>query len=470
MAQDELQDEQSDTVSSEDEHLQSITESLYKQNLELAVKNKTLSLLGELYEISIQEFRPEEILDKMTEDVRAALEFELVSFFMYYPDRDFLEETGSSQSARTKKWFDKKEYHLEHVSLQKASTNPIIKQFITYKKPVFNETLEYFFAQFFPEADVRELAEEANIQSAIYYPFVAGNRFLGILILGLNRPYTGIPEYEQSILGSIANVISIALDKSLAYIALEEANEKLKSLDKLKTEFISIASHQLRTPLTAIKGYVSLLLEGSYGALSKEVEDVLNKVYGVNERLSQLVEDLLNVSRIEAGRIQFTFKKTQIIDILTELYDTFILTAKRKGLELSIELPEEGFPEIIIDGNKVKEVISNLIDNALKYTPKGKVTVRLGKTDSYARITVSDTGIGMDKDIKAHLFEKFMRSKETSQMVVGGAGLGLYVGKNFIDAQRGHLWAESEGSGQGSTFIIELPLDNSVLLEKPKAP
>jgi signal transduction histidine kinase len=97
------------------------------------------------------------------------------------------------------------------------------------------------------------------------------------------------------------------------------------------------------------------------------------------------------------------------------------------------------------------------------------VTVRLSETGNYIRITISDTGIGMDKEIKAHLFEKFMRSKETSQMVVGGAGLGLYVGKNFIDAHRGHIWAESEGPGKGSTFIIELPRDNSALLSTGEA-
>ncbi len=241
---------------------------------------------------------------------------------------------------------------------------------------------------------------------------------------------------------------------------LNQSNEKLKELDKQKSEFISIASHQLRTPLTAIKGYISLLLEGSYGVLNKDVNDVLNKVYSVNDRLVHLVEDLLNVSRIEAGRIQYNFQPTQLADLLTELHDMFGVTAKNKGLEFTLSLPESMLPLIMADPNKIKEICSNLIDNAIKYTPKGSVKVSLERVGPNARITIIDTGIGIKPEDKDNLFTKFVRSKETSRMVVGGAGLGLYVGKSFVLAHKGNIWAESEGPGKGSKFIIEIPVVN----------
>lgn len=253
---------------------------------------------------------------------------------------------------------------------------------------------------------------------------------------------------------------------------LAKANEKLTEMDKQKSEFISIASHQLRTPLTAIKGYLSLLLEGSYGILNKDVNDVLNKVYSVNDRLAHLVEDLLNVSRIEAGRIQYNFQPTQLADILVELHDMFSMPAKSKGLEFRLSLPEEPLPLIMADPNKIKEISSNLIDNAIKYTPSGSVTVSLEKAGLNARITIADTGIGIKPEDKDNLFTKFVRSKETSRMVVGGAGLGLFVGKSFVQAHRGNIWAESEGAGKGSQFIIELPIINPNIsagtVEKPK--
>lgn len=242
--------------------------------------------------------------------------------------------------------------------------------------------------------------------------------------------------------------------------ALAIANQRLKELDLTKSEFISIASHQLRTPLTAIKGYISLLLEGSYGQVPPVIRDILDKVYTVNSRLVHLVEDLLNVSRIEAGRIQYSFAPTQLEPLVAELVEMFTPTARSKNLSLQMRLPEKPLPQLTIDPNKIKEVLSNLIDNALKYTKEGGVTVSLEGTKDVARITVTDTGIGIRPEDEKNLFEKFVRTKETTKMVASGAGLGLYVGKNFVEAHGGRLFAESDGAGKGSRFIIELPLVN----------
>lgn len=242
--------------------------------------------------------------------------------------------------------------------------------------------------------------------------------------------------------------------------SLAIANQRLKELDTAKSEFISIASHQLRTPLTAIKGYISLLLEGSYGKMPAPIQDVLDKIYTINSRLVQLVEDLLNISRIEAGRIQYNFEPTQIEPLVAELVDMFAFTAKNKQLALKIHLPKKTLPKLTIDPNKIKEVVSNLIDNALKYTKKGSVTVSVEAGESAARIIVSDTGIGIHPEEKEKLFEKFIRSKETTKLFVSGTGLGLYVGKNFVEAHGGKIWAESDGPGKGSRFIVELPFAN----------
>ncbi len=258
---------------------------------------------------------------------------------------------------------------------------------------------------------------------------------------------------------AINNEIDRKEDLQLMADMLSSTNEQLHRLDNAKSEFISIASHQLRTPLTAIKGYLSLILEGSYGQVPPNIQDVLEKVYAVNNRLTQLVEDLLNISRIESGRIQYDFQPTQIETLAVELVDMFMLSAREKGIHLGIRLPKKSLPIIAVDQNKLREVISNLIDNAIKYTPEGSVTVEVGLSDDAAalRIIISDTGIGIEPETLGRLFKKFVRSQETSRMVVSGSGLGLYIGRNFVEAHGGKIWAESEGHGQGSRFIIELP-------------
>jgi signal transduction histidine kinase len=253
-------------------------------------------------------------------------------------------------------------------------------------------------------------------------------------------------------------------------------------LDNAKTEFISIASHQLRTPITAIKGFTSLLLEGSYGEISETVHNALDKIYISSERLVNLIEDLLNVSRIESGRMTFAFEKASVEKLLKELYDNFILVAKNKKFYLDLKMPEVPLPEILMDYSKIRELASNFIDNALKYTEKGGVTIKADLRETgvliddhgfviegekspfgkMVRITVSDTGIGIPKEEIPYLFKKFSRGKDVSRLHVGGTGLGLFVGKAIAEAHHGQVWVESDGAGLGSRFIIEIPLENIV--------
>ena len=244
------------------------------------------------------------------------------------------------------------------------------------------------------------------------------------------------------------------------------ANEELRKLDNAKSEFISIASHQLRTPLTAIKGFLSLVLEGSYGQISGEVEDVINKVYTANSHLVELVEDLLNVSRLESGRMQYQFAPASIEKILAELKDSFSVIANDRGISLSFELPESPLPEFLMDFAKIREVVSNLIDNAFKYTKEGSVRVKLESDSLLVRVIVEDTGIGISPEDLDKLFQKFRRGTGSNKVNVSGTGLGLYVGKSFVEAHGGRLFVESAGPGCGSRFIIELPLRRE---EKPAA-
>ncbi len=238
---------------------------------------------------------------------------------------------------------------------------------------------------------------------------------------------------------------------------LSQANERLKKLDRAKSDFISIASHQLRTPLTAIKGFISLILEGSYGSVTGDVQNALNKVYLSNERLIHLVEDLLNISRIESGKLQFRMESCDLTALLRDVTDMFVLRAKEKGLKLTLDIPSGTLPLIMTDGQKVREVISNLIDNAIKYSETGEVKIQVISMNEGVRVLVKDTGMGIEQEDLPYLFQKFSRGKDIGRVHANGTGLGLYVGKNLMEALGGSIAVESDGPGKGATFSIVLP-------------
>lgn len=240
---------------------------------------------------------------------------------------------------------------------------------------------------------------------------------------------------------------------------LKRANEELKRLDKAKSEFISIASHQLRTPLTAIKGYISLILEGAYGKNSVKTDDALNKIFLANERIIQLVEDLLNITRIESGRLEYHFDEgIHAEDVVEELKDMFTLRTEEKKLDFVVKYPDKKTSPIKADKSKLREVISNLIDNSIKYTPKGFVHVSVEQEKNIVRVIVEDSGMGISPESMQTLFLKFSRGTDSSKVYTEGTGLGLYVGKNLIESQGGHIYAESEGVNKGARFVIEMPV------------
>jgi len=238
---------------------------------------------------------------------------------------------------------------------------------------------------------------------------------------------------------------------------LQKAYDDLKKLDKAKSEFISIASHQLRTPLTAIKGYISMILEGDYGPISDKVKKPLENIYKSNERLIKLVNDLLDLSRIESGRIILEKRETSIEDIIKSVIEELKIEADKKGIYLRFKKPEEKIEKLFIDPEKIRNVIMNVIDNSIRYTQKGGVSIWIEKPRvNWLRIVISDTGSGMTKEEVSKIFQSFSRAAAGTKLYTEGAGLGLYIARRFVELHGGRIWAESKGRGKGSTFYIEL--------------
>ncbi|MBW3581669.1 MAG: HAMP domain-containing histidine kinase [Euryarchaeota archaeon] len=253
--------------------------------------------------------------------------------------------------------------------------------------------------------------------------------------------------------------------------ALEEtrrANERLKDLDRIKTRILNTASHELNTPLTPLKMQVHLLSSGRYGALDDEQKKSVEIIHRNLDRLIRLVHDMVDVSRLESDRLKIEPVPARLDLLVTDALDAYEEPAKTAGIRLEVD---PGPPvEVVVDTTRFVQVLTNLVSNALKFTPRGGVVSVETTTDGgEAALRVRDTGLGLDTDQMARLFLPFEQVQGEKQAHKGGTGLGLFISKGLIDAHGGRLEVESAGPGQGSTFTIRLPLRSADAAGPPEA-
>ena len=238
---------------------------------------------------------------------------------------------------------------------------------------------------------------------------------------------------------------------------LQELTDRLKAMDKQKDEFISMAAHELRAPMTAIKGYVSMVLEGDTGDIPEKARGFLADANNINDRLIRLVNNMLNVGRIEEGRMVYQIEEENLSNAVRMVFSQFAPEAERKGLEYKLEIPSHIKDKVKVDPDRVQEIIGNFLSNAVKYTDKGFIKVKLSQHDSgRIRCEVVDTGPGISKEEQEKLFQKFHRV-ESNVGKTTGTGLGLYICKLLVEKFGGKIGIKSE-SGKGSVFWFELPI------------
>ncbi len=246
------------------------------------------------------------------------------------------------------------------------------------------------------------------------------------------------------------------------------ANEKLHELDKIKTEFLSIAAHQLRTPLSAVKWIFSVLLEEHSSKLLPEQKAYLIKGEESNNRMIRLVDDMLTVTRIESGRTKFNFYTLALEDILKNTIADFTPRAREKEIELTYTQGAGVYPKILIDPEKIGFLLENLLENALRYTHKGgTISVSLDAVDGNLVIRVTDTGIGIPDDEQKNVFTKFFRATNAIKTITDGNGLGLFVAKNVVEHHGGQISFTSK-MGEGTIFRVQIPIANTPVSDIPK--
>jgi signal transduction histidine kinase len=318
-------------------------------------------------------------------------------------------------------------------------------------------------------ADLQEVLQKNNIAVIARLTTTVTQEGVGYLMLGPKKSGNIYNSQDIRVLEIIANELVIAVQNALRYEEIEgfnvtlqdkvtdatkslrKANEKLKALDETKDDFISMASHQLRTPLTSIKGYISMVLEEDAGKISPMQKEMLGQAFFSSQRMVYLISDLLNVSRLKTGKFIIEPAKVNLANVVKEELGQLEETAAARKLKLVYDQPNS-FPDLMLDETKTRQVIMNFVDNAIYYTPAGgTITVRLINNPSTIELRVEDNGIGVPKPEQRHLFTKFYRAGNARKARPDGTGLGLFMAKKVIVSQGGSILFEST-EGKGSMF------------------
>lgn len=260
------------------------------------------------------------------------------------------------------------------------------------------------------------------------------------------------------------DISHLALDNARLSESLEDDEKKIRTnpqqLNMAKDDFVSIASHELRTPMAAIRSYAWMALYKSDMALSEKVKKYLVRILISTERLINLVNNLLNVSRIEADKIDISLEGIDLLSLAKDVADE-VYYSKSADKNINITILEKPVPKVLADAERLREVMINLVGNSVKFTPSGgNITVDFFCDGKVVEVSIKDTGVGFTKEDSSRLFQKFGKLDESyvSISTSGGTGLGLYISKRLIEMMHGKIWARSDGLGKGATFTISLPV------------
>lgn len=320
----------------------------------------------------------------------------------------------------------------------------------------------------------RKIAETFKTSSFILSPVTPKEGNTGFLIVGTDNTDINLTPGDEELITIVANQIGQALDNARLFEKtwraqqdlekkveertreLKVAFEEVKLISKRKTDFISAVSHELRTPLTSIKGYASILLTGKLGDLPEDIRSRLEKINRHSDELTHMVNDLLDIARIESGRVIMKREQNNLKDIIIQVADLLSVQLKEKQLGLSYDIPAEA-NTVFVDASQVSRVLINIVGNALKFTPpKGEISIRCTKKDGMIQVDISDTGCGIPEEAREAIFEEFYRVDNSINQEAKGTGLGLSLVKRIIEAHGGKIWVKST-IGAGSTFSFTLP-------------
>ncbi len=444
-------------------NLEHITQEMYKRNRELADTNRTLSLLRTIDTLVLDADNSlTEISGQISRSITEITEYPFVAIFGHsqhsFSQLEVLGYSAKKEMLATGHKLvlpSELRLHTNHVWFRDAKKSLVVN--LGADAPGRAERILKI-----DKDNAANLLEILPVSSVYLLKLKARGKLVGLLCVG----FTGTShsaEEDGPFIDRLGEAIGVALDNKILFeenkrvaAQLRRSNAKLKALDAAKDEFISMASHQLRTPLTAIKGYISMILDGDAGVVKKEQKAMLQQSFDGAQRMVYLISDLLNVSRMQTGKFVIDNQPSNLADVVVGELAQLKEQSDAKKIELIYDKPKS-FPMVNIDETKIRQVIMNFLDNALYYTPNGgKVLAKLEATEQSIVFTVTDNGLGVPKSVQHNLFSKFFRADNARKMRPDGTGLGLFMAKKVVIAQGGAIIFQST-EGQGSSFGFSLP-------------
>ncbi len=360
-------------------------------------------------------------------------------------------------------------FRQDHVTriLENIKKNPSLIKFIQE---------ENILSSLRSPAEKRQYIQQIfQVNSFILCPILTQEGIAGAIFVGNDIPSSTITEGDEELISILANQIGQSLENAKLFekvyrssqeleIKVQErtkelakALEEVKKVSKIKSEFVSAVSHELRTPLTSIKGYASILMTGKLGAIPDKVKERLEKINKHSDNLVKLINDLLDVSRIESGRVEMKMEECSVHQIVENVRDLLMPQMKEKKLNFVVEI-NPNVPSLLVDKNQFERIFINLISNAIKFTPEGgQISIKASQENGQVLFEVSDTGIGIPEEDIPKLFNEFYRVDNDINLNVKGTGLGLALVKNIVEAHKGKIWVTSKVNG-GTTFHFTIPI------------
>lgn len=446
------------------------TSSLEERNIRLQALHKLDEIMMSSYENLM------EVAQRVTDAVAFEIKLGLGILALIDDKSGLLNRVAMSRTSRGNLAKQVLPFPYEQLSIPLNYSQNLMIKAIQEQKLQVTRNLHDVFVPVLDEKISRDIQVAVGVKTSLVYPVKARGKVIGVMIISLSRENEDLKSYESETIKDLIDVVGIALDNAMLYqnlktagAELQEANSKLKELDRLKDDFVSVASHELRTPMAAIRSYVWMALNRSDVPLSAKLKKYLERTFVSTERLINLVNGMLNVSRIESGKIEINPHVFDIQSLVSDVMSEVELKAQEKVL--SIRVAYSSLPKVFADKDKVHQVLLNLLGNAIKFTPReGIIQISFVSDGDFVEVLIKDSGVGISKEDLTRLFQKFGRldNSYTAAATSGGTGLGLYICKSLIELMKGKIWAVSDGIGKGATFSFSLPVANAQTVSEPE--
>lgn len=442
-------------------------------------KKESLQALWRLVQAMLVNLEFENVAEKVVNDILdelgyLQLGYRIIVLALVNKSSGYLERIAISETEEAKKALKLSPVPFKEIRIPLDETDNLSIRSLNDKSSYKTRNMFDILKPIYTSEQAAVIQKGIGIKASLVFPLIFRNESIGILIFSMNKDYEEVTEEENDLIKGFVDLVGLTVQNSKLYtslretsVQLQEANQKLKELDQLKDDFVSVASHELRTPMTAIRSYAWMALHRSDVPISEKLQKYLIRVLISTERLINLVNDLLNISRIESGKIEINPEAVDMITLCKDIIDE-VYYSKSTQKKANFVLLEEKLPQVFADPDKLRQVVLNIVGNALKFSPPdGDITIGFLTDGKIVETYIKDQGPGISKDDSSRLFKKFGRLDNSYQATAtsGGTGLGLFISKNLIELMHGKIWANSEGVGKGATFTFSLPVATENILK-----